>query len=513
MNLKKHYDEYDKLNKGILDSQNAIIDANEKEAIENLNKDYEVLANEAAHQYDADINLVDVQRRINERKVAETMANYGLTDSGLNRTQQTAVRLGADNAMAQLKVARQKQVDALARELQKQIGSVRTNAQADRTNLATAYQQNRNNYATSTYNAEVKAKNDAINQLNKDVINAPTEQAKRTYINSYLTNYPDDAERVMKAYGITKDDNGNFVYNNSITSIVGTSGTTDIPSSEITAFNQMWRDNISDEEKRKNLNNFMSTYGNDNPLFKNPRLQMLEKDALANSSALEDDIASFIGDFGAEPLVNSKEWGNILRYYDINWIDNDSFNLSRKKGVDNGIVKDGVLTYYGDDGKEIVSQVGTDVDEADLKLREPNEVEKGELYNALNEHGVAGYMKVRDDLANGGVSKGKMDKTMAEKYGIAWEVMISTQDNDVSEAIRTAFKNENKSAPSFIYNVTVKDNDDGGGRGWGRINDNATVTMADGSVYSVGDLFDILKEKGIKSKIARDYLAMYGGDR
>ena len=34
-----------------------------------------------------------VQRLINEQEIAENMANLGLTDSGLNRTQQTAVQL------------------------------------------------------------------------------------------------------------------------------------------------------------------------------------------------------------------------------------------------------------------------------------------------------------------------------------------------------------------------------------------------------------------------------------
>lgn len=43
-----------------------------------------------------------VQKLINEREIAEDMANSGLTDSGLNRTQQTAVQLPMPTARTKL---------------------------------------------------------------------------------------------------------------------------------------------------------------------------------------------------------------------------------------------------------------------------------------------------------------------------------------------------------------------------------------------------------------------------
>ncbi len=65
--------------------------------------------------YDDQQRAVAVQKLINERKVAESMANLGLTDSGLNRTQQTAVQLSAANAAYNLN--RQKQADINAYNL------------------------------------------------------------------------------------------------------------------------------------------------------------------------------------------------------------------------------------------------------------------------------------------------------------------------------------------------------------------------------------------------------------
>ena len=58
-----------------------------------------------------------VQRLVNEREIAENMANLGLTDSGLNRTQQTAVQLSYANSKNKIDVTRQKAIDTLTAQL------------------------------------------------------------------------------------------------------------------------------------------------------------------------------------------------------------------------------------------------------------------------------------------------------------------------------------------------------------------------------------------------------------
>lgn len=70
--------------------------------IDETSKSYEDLYDENA-----------VNRLINEREIAENMANLGLTDSGLNRTQQTAVQLSYANSKNRIDTARQKAVDTL----------------------------------------------------------------------------------------------------------------------------------------------------------------------------------------------------------------------------------------------------------------------------------------------------------------------------------------------------------------------------------------------------------------
>ncbi len=82
---------------------------------EQVNKAHAAGVKEIGTAYDDQQRTVAVQKLINERKVAESMANLGLTDSGLNRTQQTAVQLSAANAAYNLN--RQKQADINAYNL------------------------------------------------------------------------------------------------------------------------------------------------------------------------------------------------------------------------------------------------------------------------------------------------------------------------------------------------------------------------------------------------------------
>lgn len=85
--------------------------------IEQINKNYDAGIDDLSKKYDDQQRAVAVQKLINERKVAESMANLGVTDSGLNRTQQTAVQLSAANQAYNLN--RQKQADINARNLER----------------------------------------------------------------------------------------------------------------------------------------------------------------------------------------------------------------------------------------------------------------------------------------------------------------------------------------------------------------------------------------------------------
>lgn len=73
---------------------------------------------QATHDYNEIVDTAAIQREIDRKQVAETMANMGLTNAGLNATQQTAIQLSAGNKMAAADRQRQAAVDALTKSLQ-----------------------------------------------------------------------------------------------------------------------------------------------------------------------------------------------------------------------------------------------------------------------------------------------------------------------------------------------------------------------------------------------------------
>lgn len=109
----------------------------------------------------------NVQRIINERRIAENMANMGLTDSGLNRTQMTANQLSYANQQSKLTAARQKAVDDLARVMNSQLASLEAERASKEASIRTADYDNNYSQAVSMYNADQKAYADAISEQAK----------------------------------------------------------------------------------------------------------------------------------------------------------------------------------------------------------------------------------------------------------------------------------------------------------------------------------------------------------
>lgn len=97
-----------------------------------------------------------VQRLINEREVAENMANLGLTDSGLNRTQQTAVQLSYANSKNKIDVTRQKAIDTLTASLADAISKIDTDKLSAAENIRSSYDNSWRSSAQSTYATELE---------------------------------------------------------------------------------------------------------------------------------------------------------------------------------------------------------------------------------------------------------------------------------------------------------------------------------------------------------------------
>ena len=124
------------------------------------NDQYNRQINETENSYEDLYRENAVQKLINEREVAENMANLGLTDSGLNRTQQTAVQLSYANNKNKIDTTRQKAVDQLTYSLADAISKLDT----AKTEAAAGI---KSNYASAVASGAQEMYNNAVEQERK----------------------------------------------------------------------------------------------------------------------------------------------------------------------------------------------------------------------------------------------------------------------------------------------------------------------------------------------------------
>lgn len=157
----------------------AASDAQYAAQIKNAQEKYGEQIEKTEHAYDDQLSQANVQRIINERQIRENMANMGLTDSGLNRTQQTAAQLSQANAAHKISVAKQQAVDTLAQALAQQVTSLQNAQTAASAGIDSAYEKNAQSNATSMYNQEVKSAADVEKQYVKSQQAVAEEQMKQ----------------------------------------------------------------------------------------------------------------------------------------------------------------------------------------------------------------------------------------------------------------------------------------------------------------------------------------------
>lgn len=189
--MASYYDEYIKNNQKVIDAQknahlitrdsgNQI--AAEKLAADNaaLEESYGMQITNTEDTYESALKKNEVQKVLNERSIEHRMAEMGLTDSGLNRTQSTAVQLSYANQKGELFKQRQNALDTLAAamrsgQVQNQLtynASVAQNNAAYESNIASIDAQmaaNASDYEAKmkqadidAENARIRAQNDAI---------------------------------------------------------------------------------------------------------------------------------------------------------------------------------------------------------------------------------------------------------------------------------------------------------------------------------------------------------------
>ena len=174
-----------------------------KQNKEKLNQDY---------QSAYDLNAVN--KLVAERQLKEKMANSGLSDSGLNRSQQTAIatqKMNADNAVNQKKAAAKSSIEqGLANSLQQN--------EASRTSAISSAQlqneQNNNNIKNSMYKSAYES---AISMKNADKeANAKVQAAKikadkeAEVTNEKIFNY------AQKLYNTDKTNGGDMTFDDAL---------------------------------------------------------------------------------------------------------------------------------------------------------------------------------------------------------------------------------------------------------------------------------------------------------
>lgn len=162
-------------NKAIYDKQAKTVTDNYTGQIAESGKEYDDLERQNA-----------VQKLINEREVAENMANLGLTDSGLNRTQATAVQLSASNNAAEIQRQKQSMVDSLTREMNAYLSEIETGRISSESSIRQQYEQAASDAAMESYKADVEAETERQEAYYKWLDEQAETAAKAATETSYI---------------------------------------------------------------------------------------------------------------------------------------------------------------------------------------------------------------------------------------------------------------------------------------------------------------------------------------
>lgn len=130
--------------------------------VKSINRDYDTQVFEQGKAYEDQYRENAVQKEINKRQVAESMANLGLTDSGLNRTQQTAVQLSYGNNKANIDRQRQSGIDSLNYSRRQALDTTEQNRLAANAQIEQGYAEKA---AAYDENQKAEAKNMVLSYL------------------------------------------------------------------------------------------------------------------------------------------------------------------------------------------------------------------------------------------------------------------------------------------------------------------------------------------------------------
>lgn len=180
------YNEYKKLGTAQRDADIAASDKVYDTQKQQTQNTYNRQIDETAKSYEDLYDENAVQRFINEQEIAENMANLGLTDSGLNRTQQTAVQLSYANNKNRIDVTRQKAIDTLTASLADAISKIDTDKLSAAENIRSSYDKSWQSAAQGTYTTELEEQTKQQKQYYDYTLKALEQQQKAEKEASYI---------------------------------------------------------------------------------------------------------------------------------------------------------------------------------------------------------------------------------------------------------------------------------------------------------------------------------------
>lgn len=274
---------------------------------------------EAYADYENIVNTQNVQKLINERKLAESMGNAGLTDSGLNRTQQTATQLSYSNAVSKAQIARQKTVDSIADWVRNKSTEVQLELKQNESNIKNALETNlaqidadfdaaATEWAGEQRKADIAAENariqaqqartNAIISARNSILNTITKgELSEAQIGAYLSNhlaaYPEDKDWV-NSIANNVDDYADAYYGDSRSKLNNTTQT---------KFLTSWKNEGSTEKNQSTLLNYLQNYRPSEAL-KTPTEEVIGKlvqnGAKTDADELNKWITAYSNNYGDE---------------------------------------------------------------------------------------------------------------------------------------------------------------------------------------------------------------------
>lgn len=180
-----------------------------------INDIYNRTINNTERSYDSAYDENAVQKIINERQIAENMANLGLTDSGLNRTQQTAAQLSYSEGKRKIDKQKQEAIDSLTTQLAQAIGSIEQNRLSAESNLKEVYSERADSNAVNLYSADLNAETEK--ELAKLQQSALQQQQMLQY-NGIVKS--EDGLLTRDFTGSLKDNNVDVIYGKNTTAYI-----------------------------------------------------------------------------------------------------------------------------------------------------------------------------------------------------------------------------------------------------------------------------------------------------